>query len=571
MNQADRQTMEVDIVCVGFGPAAGGFLTTLSRELMNEDGTPRLESRVMPGMPLQVLCYERADDIAFAVSGVVTRARGIRASFPDLDPSQIPMAVPVAEERMVYLLDPHGAGRRPLPMRVLDALFRVANPSRQAIELPLIPAFLNKHGGLVLSIGQFNQWVGQQLMMSGMVQIWPATPVSEPLLEGRAVTGVRLVDQGVERDGSPGPAYMPGMDIKAGLTVVADGPVGAVGRKLDQTLGMPAGNHHREWALGMKFVIGLPDGVDLVPGTVIHTVGYPEPEIFGFFYVHPDRLASAGIFIPSWFDCPVASAYRYLQHFIRHPYLWRWLEGGRLRSWGAKSIQESGRRGEPYLAGDGFARIGEGSGSTNVLSASGIDEAWITGVQLAESVIHLARQGRPFTRDNLEATYVRRRRESWVDKESLAAEKSRDGFHHGVVAGMIGMALAGYTNGLITIPGAPQPKPKGPRLPDRFPPIEHDGQLLVSHQDALLMGGKVQAAPGYADHVRFVDLNICADCESRRCAQMCSGEAIAVSIDVAYPSFDREKCVHCGACIWNCPEDNVAFSAGAGGFHSSEN
>ena len=42
---------------------------------MNEDGTPAVESRVMPGMPPQVICYERADDIGFGVSGVVTRAR----------------------------------------------------------------------------------------------------------------------------------------------------------------------------------------------------------------------------------------------------------------------------------------------------------------------------------------------------------------------------------------------------------------------------------------------------------------------------------------------------------------
>ena len=40
----------------------------------------------MPGMPPQVLCYERADDLGFGVSGVVTRGRGIRATLPDLDP-----------------------------------------------------------------------------------------------------------------------------------------------------------------------------------------------------------------------------------------------------------------------------------------------------------------------------------------------------------------------------------------------------------------------------------------------------------------------------------------------------
>jgi electron-transferring-flavoprotein dehydrogenase len=85
--EMDRQTMDVDIVCVGFGPATAGFLTTLSRHLVGPDGTPVIESPSNPGLPLQVMCYERADDVSFGVSGVVTRARGIRASLPDLDPN----------------------------------------------------------------------------------------------------------------------------------------------------------------------------------------------------------------------------------------------------------------------------------------------------------------------------------------------------------------------------------------------------------------------------------------------------------------------------------------------------
>ena len=70
--------MDVDVVCVGFGPATGGFLTTLGRALTHEDGTPRLESRVAPGLPLQVLCFERADDVGVGVSGVVTSAAARR-------------------------------------------------------------------------------------------------------------------------------------------------------------------------------------------------------------------------------------------------------------------------------------------------------------------------------------------------------------------------------------------------------------------------------------------------------------------------------------------------------------
>ena len=56
-------------------------------------------------------------------------------------------------------------------------------------------------------------------------------------------SGVRLADQGVDRAGPPEPGYMPGMDVRAELTVVGDGPVGAVGRALDAQLGMPEGHH----------------------------------------------------------------------------------------------------------------------------------------------------------------------------------------------------------------------------------------------------------------------------------------------------------------------------------------
>ena len=103
----ERQTMEVDIACVGFGPATAGFLHTLSQAMTAEDGTVLLESQVMPGMPLQVVCYERADDIGFGVSGVVTRGKALRDSLPDFDPTQVPMAASVSDEEVLYLYLDH--------------------------------------------------------------------------------------------------------------------------------------------------------------------------------------------------------------------------------------------------------------------------------------------------------------------------------------------------------------------------------------------------------------------------------------------------------------------------------
>ena len=595
--------MDVDIACVGFGPAMGGFLTTLSRHLVQADGSPAVESPSVPGMPLQVLCYERADDLGFGVSGVVSSARAIRGTFPDLDVSQIPMATRVTSEKLIYLLDPHGASRRSLPLRVADQILKLFRVKNHAFELPYVPGFLDKSEGLILSLGQFNQWVGSQLMASGSVQIWPATPVKEALVKESSVAGVRLLDQGVEGDAG----YMPGMDIRAALTVLGDGPAGAVSRNIDQQFGLPPGNEIREWALGMKFVVELRPNAGIEEGTVLHTFGFPEPEIFGFLYVHPGNVASVGIFIPSWFNHPSRTAYRYLQHFMQHPYVWRHLEGAKLRSWGAKSLQESGQRGEPFLCGNGYARIGEASGSTNVLTGSGVDEAWATGTLLAEAVIELMRSNRAFTEQNLTETYEKRRRGHWVEAEARIAKKSRDGFNRGVVTGMVGMAVSAFSKGRLSIGPShvrhdlksleqfykgrlsaedirlirAECERRSLPLHDElmthagWPEIRYDGSLLISHQDALLMGGKVQASGGYADHVRFRDREVCRTCGTKLCVEMCSGQAITRAEDNG-TAFDREKCVFCGACIWNCSEQvggapNLQFSAGVGGLHSTEN
>lgn len=612
----ERQEMDVDIVCVGFGPAMGGFLTTLCRELTNEDGSPKIESPSCPGMPPQIICYERADDIGFGVSGVVSRARGIKQSFPELKAEQIPSLSEVKEEKVVYLLDPVGASRRSLTLKAADKVIHGLKGTlpfeKEAFILPYIPPFLRKDDGLIFSIGQFNQWVGSKIMETGSVQIWPGTPVDKALVDGDKVVGVQLLDQGVDKQGKPEAAYMPGMNIKAALTVVADGPIGAVGRQLDRKFGMPSGHHTRDWAVGMKLLVELPESCKLEAGTVIHTFGYPEPEIFGFMYVHPDRLASLGIFVPAWFDSPMRTCYRYLQHWMLHPYIWQFLDGGTMRSWGAKTVEESGKRGEPYLVGNGYARIGEGSGSTNVIANSGVDEAWTTGIQLAEAVVELLKEKKEFTKENLEASYVKRRRQSWVEKEGKEAQNARDGFQHGLVEGMIGTALAGFTHGKLAMHIDPvQPYKRLPglaeyykdRIPEEeikqiqneaaqkglsahnafmdrcgWPQIPLDGKLLVSHQDALLMGGKVQATPGYADHVLFLYPDLCKTCDSKICSEICSGQAILPGLN-GIPTFDREKCIHCGACTWSCavphPEDPEAtvldFRAGVGGLHSAEN
>ena len=103
---------------------------------------------------------------------------------------------------------------------------------------------------------------------------------------------------------------------------------------------------------------------------------------------------------------------------------------------------------------------------------------------------------------------------------------------------------------------------KGTSLHDRimdrcgWPQIPMDGKLFISHQDALLMGGGVQAPPGYANHVIFRRPELCRACDTKLCVEMCSGQAITRG-ENGVPAFDREKCVYCGACLWNCQADSA--------------
>ena len=71
-------------------------------------------------------------------------------------------------------------------MKALGFALRV---EAQAVELPWTPAFLHKQDGFVFSMGQFKQWVGAQVMASGLVQIWPGTPVAAGARGGQGGEG----------------------------------------------------------------------------------------------------------------------------------------------------------------------------------------------------------------------------------------------------------------------------------------------------------------------------------------------------------------------------------------------
>ena len=324
----------------------------------------------------------------------------------------------------------------------------------------------------------------------------------------------------------------------------------------------------------MKLVVDLPPRCDLEPGTVFHTFGYPEPEIFGFLYVHPDGVATVGIFVPSWFHNPVRTVVP-LSAALHAAPLFLALSGRR----------HAALLGRQVAAGIGPARralpgrrrlcahrrrLGQHQCADRLRRGRSLDHRHATGRSRART----AARGQAVHRENLERAYVARRRASWVEKEGRIAEKSRDGFQRGgdrlggngaggiqqwmLVAGRQTSrencehlaSLAEFYRGKISFPEmvalekqcATEGTPLDDVLMNRcgWPEIAQDGSLLVSHQDVLLLGGKVQAPPGYADHVVFRDIEVCGPCGTKLCAEMCSAEAITRSLEGA-PNFDREK------------------------------
>jgi electron-transferring-flavoprotein dehydrogenase len=367
--------MDVDIVCVGFGPAMGGFLTTLS------NGTPPSRVPSMPGCRCRWICYERADDIAFGVSGAVTRARGIRASLARSRSARSRWRARWWTKRCVYLLDPVGASRRSRAAHggsrigARAALARISTtPSNCRTRRRSCARMADCSSPSASSM----QWVGSQLMGSGAVQIWPGMPVAGPLIEGASAFAGVGRRYGCPRRADGGGRWAGGRGRPAAGRTASAFPPGIIRAN---------GRGHEDGGRSAGARASWRRARCSTPSAI------PEPEIFGFFYVHPERVASVGIFVPSWFRAR-CGPYRYLQHYMSIPIcgaIWRaarCVPGARNR-W-----QESGRRGEPYLAGDGWARIGEGSGSTNVLTGSGVDEAWTTGTQLAEGVVELMKEGR---------------------------------------------------------------------------------------------------------------------------------------------------------------------------------
>src|ERR1700739_4421804 len=93
-------------------------------------------------------------------------------------------------------------------------------------------------------------------------------------MDGERVIGVRTDDKGVGKDGEPKSNFEPGYDLRAKVTVLAEGTRGNCAKQLIDTLGLEDPNHAQTYGLGVKELWEIPAG-RVAKGEVIYTLGYP--------------------------------------------------------------------------------------------------------------------------------------------------------------------------------------------------------------------------------------------------------------------------------------------------------
>ena len=281
-----RETLDVDVLIVGGGPAGMSAALRLA-QLQKEKG----------GEPLAIAVLEKAREVgAHMLSGAVLDPSALRRLIPDFRERGAPLASEVHHDH-VYFLTRSGK-----------------------IEFPVTPPPLKNHGHYIISLNRFVKWLGGLVEAEG-IDVFTGFAASEILFEGDRVVGVRTGERGVGKHGEQKSTFEPGVDIRAKVTILADGVRGNLTKALVRRLALDAGRPPQLYAIGIKELWEIPSG-RLAAGTVIHTMGYPlRRDEFGggFIYAMPDGLVSVGFVSGLDYRDPMFDPHIAFQHFKRHP------------------------------------------------------------------------------------------------------------------------------------------------------------------------------------------------------------------------------------------------------------
>ncbi|HVG54960.1 MAG TPA: electron transfer flavoprotein-ubiquinone oxidoreductase [Vicinamibacterales bacterium] len=407
-----RETLDVDVLIVGGGPAGMSAALRLA-QLQKQQG----------GEPLAVAVLEKSREAAaHMLSGAVLDPSALRDLIPDFEQKGAPLAAPVHSDQ-VHFLTP-----------------------RSTIPFPIIPPPLSNHGNFIVSLNALVKWLAQQVEAEG-VDVFTGFAAQDVLMDGPRVIGVRTGDRGIGRHGEQKAAFEPGVDVQAKVTIFCDGVRGNLTKELLRRLQLGAGRQPQQFAIGLKELWEVPAD-RVAAGTVMHTMGYPlRLEEFGggFVYAMPGGQLSVGFVAGLDYKDPLFDPHMAFNRFKQHPLISRLLDGGTLVRYGAKALPEGGWNTIPQPYMDGGLIAGDAGGFLNSMRLKGIHLAMRTGMLAAETAFEAVRSG------DTSAAGLRRYQErldaSPVRAELYPVRNVHQAFGHGLLAGLAFSGVSLLTRG----------------------------------------------------------------------------------------------------------------------------
>ncbi len=175
------------------------------------------------------------------------------------------------------------------------------------------------------------------------VEIYPGFAAAEVLYDDAgAVIGVATGDMGVERDGSKGPNYAPGMALLGKYTLIGEGVRGSLAKQLIAKFDLDRDSEPQKFGIGLKELWQVKPEHHK-PGLVQHSFGWPLDKQTGggsFLYHLEDNQVAVGFVVHLNYKNPYLSPFEEFQRFKTHPAIRETFEGGKRISYGARAITE---------------------------------------------------------------------------------------------------------------------------------------------------------------------------------------------------------------------------------------